>query len=140
MPQFIKLTRVTGWKVGEDKKRVATETKSVYIRPSEIISFADDDGYTYISLSQDESLTVTEKADDIYNLISEKKEEGYNRYAPYFREGIDGHKIVVDDAPLWGTEWWMNPIISWSTSGESLAKNSPYYTATIVYTNGDIWE
>lgn len=137
MPQFIKLTRVTGWKVGEDKKRVATETKSVYIRPSEIISFADDDGYTYISLSQDESLTVTEKADDIYNLISEKKEEGYKRYVPHFREGIDGNKVFLDD-----DFWWSNPIKSEWTNRDTLdvLNNTPYYTTTIIYTNGDIWE
>lgn len=143
MPQFIKLTRVTGWKVGEDKKRVATETKSVYIRPSEIIRFADDDGYTYIELSHDESLTVTEKADDIYNLVSEKKEEGYKRYTPYFREGFDGHKIIVDDAHWWETDWWKNPTITseWTRADTLDAfKNTPYYTTTIVYTNGDIWE
>lgn len=137
MPQFIKLTRVTGWKVGEDKKRVATETKSVYIRPSEIISFADDDGYTYISLSQDESLTVTEKADDIYNLISEKKEEGYKRYVPHFRKGLDGNKVFLDD-----DFWWSNPIKSEWTNRDTLdvLNNTPYYTTTIIYTNGDIWE
>lgn len=137
MPQFIKLTRVTGWKVGEDKKKIATETKSVYIRPSEIISFADDDGYTYISLSQDESLTVTEKADDIYNLISEKKEEGYKRYVPHFREGIDGNKVFLDD-----DFWWSNPIKSEWTNRDTLdvLNNTPYYTTTIIYTNGDIWE
>lgn len=137
MPQFIKLTRVTGWKVGEDKKRVATETKSVYIRPSEIIRFADDDGYTYIELSHDESLTVTEKADDIYNLVSEKKEEGYKRYFPYFREGFEGNKIFFDD-----DFWWSTPINAEWTNKDAfdVLNKTPYYTTTIVYTNGDIWE
>ena len=137
MPQFIKLTRVTGWKVWEDKKRVATETKSVYIRPSEIIRFADDDGYTYIELSHDESLTVTEKADDIYNLVSEKKEEGYKRYFPYFREGFEGNKIFFDD-----DFWWSTPINAEWTNKDAfdVLNKTPYYTTTIVYTNGDIWE
>lgn len=137
MEDFIKLTRVTGWKVGEDKKRVATETKSVYIRPSEIISFADDDGYTYISFSQDESLTVTEKADDIYNLVSQKRDDGYKRYTPYFRDGIDGHKIFLDD-----DFWWSTPInAEWkSKDAFDVLNKTPYYTTTIIYTNGDIWE
>jgi hypothetical protein len=137
MVDFIKLTRVTGWKVGEDKKRVATETKPVYIRPSEIISFADDDGYTYIALSHDESLTVTEKADDIYNLVSRKKDDGYKRYTPYFRDGIDGNKIFLDD-----DFWWANPIKAEWTSKDAfdVLNKTPYYTTTIIYTNGDIWE
>ena len=137
MADFIKLTRVTGWKVGEDKKRVATETQSVYIRPSEIISFADDDGYTYIALSHDGSLTVTEKADYIYNLVSQKMDDGYKRYTPYFRDGIDGHKIFLDD-----DFWWSTPInAEWkSKDAFDVLNKTPYYTTTIIYTNGDIWE
>lgn len=137
MADFIKLTRVTGWKVGEDKKRVATETKPVYIRPSEIISFADDDGYTYIALSHDECLTVTEKADYIYNLVSQKRDDGYKRYTPYFRDGIDGHKIFLDD-----DFWWSAPINAEWTSKDAfdVLNKTPYYTTTIIYINGDIWE
>lgn len=130
MPQFIKLTRVTGWKVGEDKNKIATETKSVYIRPSEITQFSDDGDYTYVTLG-DSSITVKEKADEIYRMIDGSTEYKHY-YIPTLHENWQGN--------WWNTDWWKNPIITASTSVESLAKNSPYYTATIVYTNGDIWE
>lgn len=125
MPQFIKLTRVTGWKVGEDKKKVATETQAVYIRPSEIEQFSCDGEYTYVVLG-DSSITVTEKADEIYKMISRQEYQ-----EPY----------IMPQGGWWETNWWKdNPITTWATSSDYIIKNSPYYTATIVYTNGDIWE
>lgn len=131
MPQFIKLTRVTGWKVGEDKKRVATETKSVYIRPSEITQFSDDGDYTYVTLG-DGSITVTEKADEIYRMIDGSTEDKHY-YIPNLHENWRGN--------WWGTDWWKDQqITTWGTSSDYIIKNLPYYTTTIVYTNGDIWE
>ncbi len=135
MPQFIKLTRVTGWKVGEDKKRVATETNSVYIRPSEITQFSDDGDYTYVTLG-DSSITVTEKADEIHRMI-DGSTEGKHYYIQTLHENWQGN--------WWNTDWWKNQqITSEWTSADTLIldafKNIPYYTATIVCTNGDVLE
>lgn len=127
MPQFIKLTRVTGWKVGEDKKRVATETKSVYIRPSEILMFSDEGEYTCVTLETSQ-YTVTEKANDIIRMLS--RQENPEHY-------------IRPQGGWWETDWWKdNPITSEWTNKDTLnvLDKTPYYTTTIVYTNGDIWE
>lgn len=135
MPQFIKLTRVTGWKVGEDKKRVATETKSVYIRPSEILMFSDEGEYTCVTLETSQ-YTVTEKAYEICRMIEGQSDEK-PFYIPRLHENWQGN--------WWDREvdWWKNiPITSEWTNKDTLnvLDKTPYYTTTIVYTNGDIWE
>ena len=38
MTDFIKLTQITNWKIEKEKKEPTT-TKSVYVRPQDIISF-----------------------------------------------------------------------------------------------------
>lgn len=138
MNQFIKLTRVIDWKVdAEKKKRTATETQTVYIRPSEITQFSCDGEYTYVTFG-DSSITVTEKADEIYKMVSEEKNEQTELNDPY---KVIPYPIYYEHTPSWWeTDWWKNPIISLQTSGESIYKNSPYYTTTVIYTNGEIWE
>lgn len=153
MGDFIKLTRVTGWKVGEDKKRVATETKTVYIRPSEITQFSDDGDYTYVTLG-DSSITVTEKADEIYKMISEEKNEQTKLNDPY---KVIPYPIYYEHTPYWwDAPFWKNPTITcntvttipegtvhaWNTSdtADLLFRVTPNYASAIIVGNGEIWE
>lgn len=162
MVDFVKLTRVTGWKVGEDKKRVATETKTVYIRPSEITQFSDDVDYTYVTLG-DSSITVTEKADEIYKMISEEKNEPTKLNDPY---KVIPYPIYYEHTPSpiyyehtpswWDAPWWKNPTITCNTAttisegavcacntsdtADLLFRVTPNYASAIIVGNGEIWE
>lgn len=152
MADFIKLTRVTGWKVGEDKKRVATETKPVYIRPREITQFSDDVDYTYVTLG-DSSITVTEKADEIYKMISEEKNGQTKLNDPY---KVIPYPIYYEHTPYWWEAPWWNPTITcntattipegtvhaWNTSdtADLLFRVTPNYASAIIVGNGEIWE
>ena len=154
MHQFIKLTRVTDWKIdAEKKKRTVTETHTVYIRPSEITRFSDDGDYTYVTLG-DSSITVTEKADEIYKMISGENNEQTKLNDPY---KVIPYPIYYDHTPSWlYAPWGNNPQITcntvttipegtvhaWNTSdtADLLFRVTPNYTSAIIVGNGEIWE
>lgn len=154
MADFIKLTRVTDWKVDEEKKkRTATGTMTVYIRPSEITQFSDDGDYTYVTLG-DSSITVTEKSDEIYKMVSEEKNELTKLNDPY---KVIPYPIYYEYTPYWwDAPWRANPQITCNTAttisegtvhawnmsdtADLLFRVTPNYTSAIIVGNGEIWE
>lgn len=126
MTDFIKLTQITGRKVENDEK-TATGVKPIYVRPWDIESFSqDEDGVTVVKFNNNECIHVAQTPEQIYKMVSRKEYQ-----EPY----------IEPQGGWWGTDWWKDhQITTWATTSDFLVKNSPYYTATIVYTNGDIWE
>lgn len=129
MTDFIKLTQITNWKI-ENEKKEPTTTKSVYVRPQDIISFCDDGGNTLVQFT-DKGIHVKESAEEIYEMI-----RGYK--LTYKGNPIREYKNkeYFDEQFWWNTDWWKNPQITC----DSILKNTPYYGYAIVFGNGDVWE
>ena len=131
MEQFVKLTKITDWKIDNDKKEPIT-TKSVYVRPQDIISFGDDEGTTLVQF-MDKGIHVKESAEEIYEMI-----RGYK--LTYKGNPIREYKnkeFFDDDF------WWNVPFHATWTNADALnniSKNTPYYGYAIVFGNGDVWE
>ena len=122
MTDFIKLTQITNWKIDKDKKEPTT-TKSVYVRPQDIVSFEDDGGTTLVQFTV-RGIHVKESTEEIYEMIS-------------------GYKPTHNSNPIIGYRdmdfydfWWKNPQITC----DSISKNTPYYGYAIVFGNGEVWE
>ena len=129
MTDFIKLTQITNWKIEKEKKEPTT-TKSVYVRPQDIVSFGDDDGTTLVQF-MDKGIHVKESAEEIYEMI-----RGYK--LTYKGNPIREYKNkeFFDDGFWWNTDWWKNHQITC----DSISKNTPYYGYAIVFGNGEVWE
>lgn len=129
MTDFIKLTQITNWKIEKEKKEPTT-TKSVYVRPQDIVSFGEDDGTTLVQFA-DKGIHVKESAEEIYEMI-----RGYK--LTYKGNPIREYKNkeFFDDDFWWNTDWWKNHQITC----DSISKNTPYYGYAIVFGNGDVWE
>lgn len=131
MTDFIKLTQITNWKIEKEKKEPIT-TKSVYVRPQDIISFGDDEGTTLVQF-MDKGIHVKESAEEIYEMI-----RGYK--LTYKGNPIREYKnkeFFDDDF------WWNVPFHATWTNADALnniSKNTPYYGYAIVFGNGDVWE
>ena len=131
MTDFIKLTQITNWKIEKEKKEPTT-TKSVYVRPQDIISFCDDGGTTLVQFA-DKGIHVKETAEEIYEMI-----RGYK--LTYKGNPIREYKnkeFFDDDF------WWNVPFHATWTNADALnniSKNTPYYGYAIVFGNGDVWE
>ena len=130
MTDFIKLTQITNWKIEKEKKEPTT-TKSVYVRPQDIVSFGDDDGTTLVQFA-DKGIHVKESAEEIYEMIHGYRKLTYNgnRFKDYKNDDY------LDERFWWNTDWWKNP----QTTCETLVKNIPYYGYAIVLGDGDVWE
>ena len=129
MTDFIKLTQITNWKIEKEKKEPTT-TKSVYVRPQDIVSFGDDDGTTLVQF-MDKGIHVKESAEEIYEMIRGHKLTYKGNPIREYR-----NKEFFDDDFWWDTDWWKNPQITC----DSISKNTPYYGYAIVFGNGDVWE
>ena len=129
MTDFIKLTQITNWKIEKEKKEPTT-TKSVYVRPQDIVSFGDDDGTTLVQF-MDKGIHVKESAEEIYEMIRGHKLTYKGNPIREYK-----NKEYFDDQFLWNTDWWKNPQITC----ETLVKNIPYYGYAIVFGNGEVWE
>lgn len=128
MTDFIKLTQITNWKIEKEKKEPIT-TKSVYVRPQDIVSFGDDDGTTLVQFT-DKGIHVKESAEEIYQMIH------IPEYHPLtWREPIS-FRDNEKQGWWWETDWWKHPTITCDT----ISKNTPYYGYAIVFGNGEIWE
>ena len=131
MTDFIKLTQITNWKIEKEKKEPTT-TKSVYVRPQDIVSFGDDDGTTLVQFA-DKGIHVKESAEEIYEMI-----RGYT--LTYKGNPIREYKnkeFFDDDF------WWNTPFHATWTNADALnniSKNTPYYGYAIVFGNGEVWE
>lgn len=131
MTDFIKLTQITNWKI-ENEKKEPTTTKSVYVRPQDIISFCDDGGTTLVQFA-DKGIHVKETAEEIYEMI-----RGYK--LTYKGNPIREYKnkeFFDDDF------WWNVPFHATWTNADALnniSKNTPYYGYAIVFGNGEVWE
>ena len=131
MTDFIKLTQITNWKIEKEKKEPIT-TKSVYVRPQDIVSFGDDDGTTLVQFA-DKGIHVKESAEEIYEMI-----RGYK--LTYKGNPIREYKnkeFFDDDF------WWNTPFHATWTNADALnniSKNTPYYGYAIVFGNGEVWE
>ena len=131
MTDFIKLTQITNWKIEKEKKEPTT-TKSVYVRPQDIISFCDDGGTTLVQFA-DKGIHVKETAEEIYEMI-----RGYK--LTYKGNPIREYKnkeFFDDDF------WWNTPFHATWTNADALnniSKNTPYYGYAIVFGNGEVWE
>ena len=131
MIDFIKLTQITNWKIEKEKKEPTT-TKSVYVRPQDIVSFGDDDGTTLVQF-MDKGIHVKESAEEIYEMI-----HGYK--LTYKGNPIREYKnkeFFDDDF------WWNTPFHATRTNADALtniSKNTPYYGYAIVFGNGEVWE
>ena len=131
MTDFIKLTQITNWKIEKEKKEPTT-TKSVYVRPQDIVSFGDDDGTTLVQF-MDKGIHVKESAEEIYEMIR-------------------GHKLTYKGKPIREYKnkeffdddfWWNVPFHATWTNADALnniSKNTPYYGYAIVFGNGEVWE
>lgn len=137
MTDFIKLTKITNWKI-ENEKKEPTTTKSVYVRPCDIASFEEDDGATVVRFFDDGrtiscGIHVKETAEEIYEMI-----RGYQ--LTYKGNPIREYKnkdFFDDDF------WWSKPFKAEWTSRDALEKlnsNTPYYGYAIVFGNGEIWK
>ena len=131
MTDFIKLTQIINWKIEKEKKEPTT-TKSVYVRPQDIVSFGDDDGTTLVQF-MDKGIHVKESAEEIYEMIC-----GYK--LTYKGNPIREYKNkeFFDDE-----FWWNTPFHATWTNADALnniSKNTPYYGYSIVFGNGDVWE
>lgn len=135
MTDFIKLTKITDWKLDNNKKE-PTATKTVYVRPQDIVSFEDDDGTTVVRFTDCEKINTTgihvkETPSEIYEMIRNEKKEYTIPYIPTWRDPLD-----VGKGFWWDTDWWKNPQITC----DSILKNTPYYGYAIVFGNGEVWE
>ena len=131
MADFIKLTQITNWKIEKDKKE-PTSTKTVYVRPQDIVSFSDDDGTTAVQFT-DKGIHVKETAEEIYEMIRGYKLTYKGNPIREYR-----NKDFFDD-----DFWWSKPFKAEWTSRDALEKlnsNTPYYGYAIVFGNGEIWE
>ena len=129
MADFIKLTQITNWKIEKDKKE-PTSTKTVYVRPQDIVSFSDDDGTTAVQFT-DKGIHVKETAEEIYEMIHGYKMTYKGNPIIEYR-----NKDFLDEPFWWDTDWWKNPQITC----ETISKNTPLYGYAIVWGNGDVWE
>lgn len=128
MTDFIKLTQITNWKIEKEKKEPTT-TKSVYVRPQDIVSFGDDDGTTLVQFA-DKGIHVKESAEEIFKMIN------IPEYHPLtWREPIS-FRDNEKQGWWWESDWWKHPTITCDT----ISKNTPYYGYAIVFGNGEVWE
>lgn len=129
MTDFIKLTQITNWKIEKEKKEPTT-TKSVYVRPQDIVSFGDDDGTTLVQFT-DKGIHVKESAEEIYEMIRGHKLTYNGNPIREYR-----NKEFFGDDFWWNTDWRKHPTITCDT----ISKNTPYYGYAIVFGNGEVWE
>jgi hypothetical protein len=134
MTNFIKLTQVTKWKI-EDDKRSAVETKDIYVRPCDIVSFEEDNGYTVVAF-REKGICVKEKPEEIFKMINKKEEREFslNDYLKYPYKD----RIFLD-----GDFWWDTPFkATWTDMDalNTLAKSTPYYGTAIIFSNGEVWD
>ena len=140
MEQFIKLTKITDWKIDNDKKE-PTATKTVYVRPCDIASFEEDDGATVVRFFDDGrtvscGIHVKETAEEIFKMINLEKEREFslNDYLKYPYKD----RIFLD-----GDFWWNTPFkATWTDMDalNNLAKSTPYYGTAIIFSNGEVWD
>ena len=129
MAVFIKLTKITDWKIDNEKKE-PTATKTVYVRPCDIISFEEDEGTTVVRFFDDGrtvscGIHVKETAEEIFKMINEPEYPTLTWREPIsFR---DNEK----QGWWWETDWWKHPTITCDT----ISKNTPYYGYAIVFDN-----
>lgn len=129
MAVFIKLTKITDWKIDNEKKE-PTATKTVYVRPCDIISFEEDEGTTVVRFFDDGrtvscGIHVKETAEEIFKMINEPEYPTLTWREPIsFR---DNEK----QGWWWETDWWTHPTITCDT----ISKNTPYYGYAIVFDN-----
>lgn len=134
MTDFIKLTQITNWKIENEKKEPIT-TKSVYVRPQDIVSFGDDDGTTLVQFA-DKGIHVKESAEEIYEMIH-KEERGYTPLIPSVPFTSPYRDPLKESKGWWyDFDWWNHPTITCDT----ISKNTPYYGYAIVFGNGEVWE
>ena len=127
MKDFIKLTQVTKWKI-EGDKRSAVETKDIYVRPCDIVSFEEDNGYTVVAF-REKGISVKEKPEEIFKMINVEKEREFslNDYLKYPYKD----RIFLD-----GDFWWNTPFkATWTDMDalNTLAKSTPYYGTAILF-------
>ena len=77
MEKFVRLTKITDWKIDNDKKE-PTATKTVYVRPCDIISFEEDEGTTVVRFIDDGrtvscGIHVKETPEKIFEMINGKE-------------------------------------------------------------------
>ena len=135
MAEFIKLTKITNWKIDSEKgKKEPTTTKTVYVRPCDIVSFEEDDGATVVRFFDDGrtvscGIHVKETAEEIFKMINAPEYPTLTRREPIsFR---DNEK----QGWWWETDWWKHPTITCDT----ISKNTPYCGYAIVFDNGEVW-
>lgn len=152
MAEFIKLTKITNWKIDSEKgKKEPTTTKTVYVRPCDIASFEEDDGATVVRFFDDGrtvscGIHVKETAEEIFKMINITEYHlltgsiyDYNPFndgRPFNDNKKD--KIFFDDG-----FWWSKPFkAEWTNKDafEKLNSNTPYYGYAIIFGNGEIWE
>ena len=134
MTDFIKLTQITNWKIEKEKKE-PTITKSVYVRPQDIVSFSDDDGTTLVQFT-DKGIHVKESAEEIYEMIH-KEEREYTPIIPSVPFTSPYRDPLKESKGWWyDFDWWNHPTITCDT----ISKNTPYYGYAIVFGNGEVWE
>ena len=151
MAEFIKLTKITNWKIDSEKgKKEPTTTKTVYVRPCDIVSFEEDDGATVVGFFDDGrtvscGIHVKETAEEIFKMINGKEYHpltgSISNNNPYDFEITNWNKkdkIFFDD-----DFWWSKPFkAEWTSKDtfEKLNSNTPYYGYAIVFGNGEVWE
>lgn len=142
MTEFIKLTKITNWKIDSEKgKKEPTTTKTVYVRPCDIVSFESDDGTTIVRFADGEKINtagihVKESAEEIYEMIH-KEEREYTPLIPSVPFTSPYRDPLKESKEWWyDFDWWNHPTITC----DSIAKNIPYYGYAIVVGNGEIWE
>ena len=157
MEQFIKLTKITDWKIDNDKKE-PTATKTVYVRPCDIASFEEDDGATVVRFVDDGrtvsyGIHVKETPEKIYKMVSEEKNEQTKLNDPY---KVIPYPIYYEHTPYWWEAHWWNPTITCNTAttisegavnacytsdtADLLFRVTPNYASAIIVGNGEIWE
>lgn len=149
MAEFIKLTKITDWKIDNDKKE-PTAAKTVYVRPCNIISFEEDEGTTVVRFFDDGrtiscGIHVKETAEEIFKMINGKEYHpltgsisNNNSYDFEITNRNKKDKIFFDD-----DFWWSKPFkAKWTSKDtfEKLNSNIPYYGYAIVFGNGWVWE
>lgn len=160
MAEFIKLTKITNWKIDSEKgKKEPTTTKTVYVRPSDIASFEEDDVATVVRFFEDGrtiscGIHVKETAEEIFKMISEEKNEQTKLNDPY---KVIPYPIYYEHTPSWwDAPWWKSPTITCKTAttisegavcacntsdtADLLFRVTPNYASAIIVGNGEIWE
>lgn len=140
MTDFIKLTKITDWKLDNNKKE-PTATKTVYVRPCDIVSFEDDDGTTVVRFTDYEKINTTgihvkESTEEIYKMIHEEERE-YTPIIPSVPFTSPYRDPLKESKGWWyDFDWWNHPTITCDT----ISKNTLYYGYAIVFGNGEVWE